>query len=106
MARVAANGDLSYTSGKTKYYLYGGKLAENVVQASARDVFGEGLLRLEDAGFPVLFSIHDAAITLIKNDGQAEERLAEMHRLQLVVPDWATGLPVATEGRLCDRFEK
>ena len=79
---------------------------ENVVQASARDVFGEGLLRLEDDGFTVLFSVHDQAITLISDDDQAEARLARMHELQVMIPEWATGLPVATEGRLCDRFEK
>jgi len=105
-ARVDAEGKLSYTTGKVKYHLYGGKLAENVTQASARDVFGDGLLRLEDNGFIVLFSVHDQAITLIRDDDQAEERLAEMHRLQTVIEPWYEGLPVATEGKLVKCYEK
>ena len=105
-ARVDADDSLSYTSGGVKYHLYGGKLAESVTQASARDVFADGLLRLEDAGFPVLFSVHDQAITLIRDDEHAEERLAEMHRLQTVIEPWYEGLPVATEGGLVKCYEK
>jgi len=109
-ARVDSQGkgNISYRPGGTRkrIKLYGGKIAENLTQASARDVFCDGLLRLEDAGFPVLFSVHDAAITLVRDDDQAGERLAEMHRLQTVIEPWYAGLPVATEGKLVGCYEK
>ncbi len=85
--------------------IWGGVITENVVQATARDYFAEGLLRLEDAGFPVLMSVHDQAVCLIPDDSNAKVRLAEMHRLQTINPTWAAGLPVAVEGELSDRYK-
>jgi DNA polymerase len=85
-------------------HVYGGLLTENVCQATARDIFGLGLLRMEDAGFNTLFSVHDQAVCLMRAGDT--EALAEMHRLQTIVPPWAEGLPVATEGNLADRYHK
>ena len=101
-AKVNAEGRCSYRWG----HLWGGTIVENIVQATARDVFTDGLLRLEDAGFNSVFHVHDQDITLLVDDGTAKARLAEMHRLQMVVPVWAEGLPVAVEGELCARYHK
>jgi hypothetical protein len=101
-ATVAADGQCRYHWG----HVYGGAITENVVQATARDVFALGLLRMEDAGFNLLFSVHDQAICLLRNDGTAEDQLAEMHRLQCVVPSWVGGLPVAVEGELTRAYHK
>lgn len=86
-------------------HVYGGLLTENVCQATARDVFAEGMLRLEDAGLRPLFSVHDQAICLFDKDG-AEDKLHRMHELQCVTSAWAEGLPVATEGGLSERYKK
>ncbi|MBE3041619.1 hypothetical protein IMZ48_03370 [Candidatus Bathyarchaeota archaeon] len=99
-ARVGSGGECAYRWG----HLWGGSMVENIVQATARDVFTDGLLRLEDAGFNLLFSVHDQAIALLPAGDTAG--LAEMHRLQCIVPAWATGLPVATEGDLTSRYHK
>lgn len=85
-------------------HVYGGSITENVVQATARDIFALGLLRMEDAGFNTLFSVHDQAVCLIPN--RNIHQLADMHRLQCILPPWAEGLPVATEGDLADRYHK
>src|SRR5215831_17389847 len=47
---------LGYTGQRESFW--GGKLMENVIQATARDVLAEGILRLEAAGIPVIFSAH------------------------------------------------
>ncbi|MEN6335710.1 MAG: DNA polymerase [Phycisphaerales bacterium] len=85
-------------------HVYGGSLTENVVQATARDIFALGLLRMEDAGMNTLFSVHDQAVNLVPR--QNIHQLAEMHALQCVLPPWAEGLPVATEGDLTKAYHK
>ncbi len=101
-AKVSSTGQCSYHWG----HLWGGSMVENIVQACARDVFTDGLLRLEDAGFNGVFSVHDQAIALLRNHAGADAALAHMHRLQTVVPIWAEGLPVAVEGELTSRYHK
>lgn len=99
-AAVSVEGQCRYHWG----HLWGGAIVENIVQSTARDVFALGMLRMEDAGMNVLFSVHDQAINLFRAGDEAG--LKEMHRLQCVLPSWAEGLPVATEGDLSERYHK
>lgn len=41
---------------------YGGKLVENIVQATARDCLGEALKRLTAAGYKIVMHVHDEVI--------------------------------------------
>lgn len=88
--------------------VYGGILVENIVQAVARDVFGEGLVALEDAGLNPVFSVHDQAVCLLPVDAEhtPEDMLDQMRDIQCRVPVWAKGLPVAVECELTDRFHR
>lgn len=79
----------------TKQQTYGGKLVENIVQATARDVLAEAMLRLEKAGYPIVFHIHDEAVAEVPDGSHSIE---EMNELMAVVPDWAEGLPLNAEG--------
>lgn len=81
---------------------YGGKLTENLVQAVARDLFAEHLLRLEDRGWTNLFSSHDEAIVEVDQSVTAKDVEREMS----YCPDWMPGLPVAAEAREVERYEK
>lgn len=74
-----------------------GLLAENLAQSLARDVFAECLIALEEAGFEILFHVHDEIVVLIPADS-APEQIAEAERLMSVSPDWIPDLPVASEG--------
>lgn len=101
-AGVTANGECRYHWGK----LYGGAITENVVQAAARDVFGEALLRLEDHLYNSLFSVHDADVMLIPLCPITEVLVKDVERLMTVRPVWAQDLPVAVESKVTPRFKK
>lgn len=91
-ARVAFYGQNSMTKKWQKNALYGGLQCENVVQAIARDVLVEGMFRLEEAGYPLILTVHDENICEVLEGFGSPEELA---RLMSIVPEWAAGLPVA-----------
>jgi DNA polymerase len=80
--------------GGRRYPLYGGLLTENAVQATARDVFGEQVLELQDtAGIDVLWTSHDEAITECDQNITKKEVADIMSKPPLWMPD----LPVSAE---------
>lgn len=79
---------------------YGGKLAENATQAVARDILGEGLVRLHEAGYSVVGHVHDEAIVEGTSDVQG------VKALMCAVPTWAKGLPLDGAGFVTDRYRK
>ncbi len=82
---------------------YGGKLAENITQAVARDCLAEAIERLETAGYPVVFHIHDEVVI---DAGAGKDDLKDVVRIMSQVPAWATGLPLNAEGWTNDFFKK
>ncbi len=83
---------------------YGGKLAENITQASARDVFAHGMPLLEAAGYPIVLGVHDENIT--ETPDSDDYTAAEVARLMATVPSWAPGLPLAAAGFETYRYRK
>jgi len=81
---------------------YGGKLCENLVQAVARDVMGESILRLEKSGFPVAMHVHDEAVCEVDKDVPA----GEIERLMSVCPEWLEGCPIGAEAVDAERYKK
>ncbi len=82
---------------------YGGLAAENVTQAVARDVMRDAMLRVENAGFPVVLTVHDEIMSeVIKERADFEQFLALMAQQ----PEWAPGLPIAVDGWCGHRFRK
>lgn len=82
---------------------YGGKLVENFVQGTARDVCALGALNAERAGYNVIGLVHDETITEVDEDFGSHEELA---MLLCQLPDWITDLPVEAEGGSMVRYGK
>jgi len=80
--------------GKRKKF-YGGKLTENIVQATARDVMAFHLLALEDAGLRVLFHVHDEAICEVDNHIQA----CDVKNIMSYCPTWLAGCPISADAK-------
>jgi DNA polymerase len=81
---------------------YGGKLTENIVQAIARDIMAEGMLRAEAAGYPIVLTVHDEVIAETTLDKSVEEFVD----LLTEVPEWAKGCPIDAEGWKGKRYRK
>lgn len=83
---------------------YGGKLIENIVQAIARDIMMEGMLAAENGGWPVIGTVHDELLTLVK---QGQARIKELEEVVCVKHiTWTRGMPLAAKGFVCVRYEK
>jgi DNA polymerase len=84
---------------------YGAKLVENLVQAIARDCLAAALTEIEEAGWPVVFHVHDEIICEVP-ESEAEKALAAMLEIMARPLRWAPGLPLAAEGFICDFYRK
>lgn len=84
---------------------YGGKLCENVVQATARDLMAEGMLNVHysDTPFELTLSVHDELVAEL-DEGAAESE--DFVRLMTDMPDWADGCPIDAEGWIGRRYRK
>ncbi|MHC5098547.1 DNA polymerase, partial [Peptoniphilus genitalis] len=72
---------------------YGGKFVENIVQAIARDILAEAMMRLEKKGFNIVMHIHDEVV--IESDSSSIE---EINEIMSIVPIWAPGLILDADG--------
>jgi DNA polymerase len=95
------DGDL-YTStvrGYEPVKIYGARLFQNMVQATARQIFADALMRIEDAGLPICLHVHDSVtVEVAENEGQAALDL--LIQLLTKEPDVMPGLPLAAEGEI------
>jgi len=79
----------------TRIESYGAKFCENIVQATARDVLAEAMLRLEKKGFDIVCHIHDEVVLEVPEGTSSVE---EVNEIMAVCPDWCEGLPLKAAG--------
>ena len=82
---------------------FGGKLTENIVQATARDLLAEAMLRLRGAGFEIVMHVHDEAVLEVPIGKSSVE---EVCALMAETPAWADGLPLRADGYECEFYKK
>lgn len=74
---------------------YGGKLTENIVQATARDIMAHAMVALERAGYPIVLHVHDELVAEVP-EGQGS--IEEFERIMSALPDWCKDWPVKAKG--------
>ena len=71
---------------------YGGKLVENIVQATARDCLAVAMTRVDAAGYTIVMHVHDEMIADVPIDDTAAPDIINDIMSQPI--DWAPGLPL------------
>lgn len=93
-----------YTKSWGKVKTYGGKIYENVCQASAREVMAYAMPEAEDAGYEIDLTVHDELLTetpdnpIFNPDG--------LSTILATGRSWTKGLPLAAAGFETYRYKK
>ena len=89
----------------TRVTTWGGKIFENIIQASMRDILREAKFAVTKAGYKIILDVYDeilAEVPLSENRC-LEEFLSIMANVN---PPWAEGLPLAVDGWQGERYRK
>ena len=82
---------------------YGGKIVENIVQATARDCLAVAMMRLERAGFNIVMHVHDEVIL---DCNGTQEDLNKANAIMGEPITWANGLILNADGYITDYYKK
>lgn len=75
--------------------IYGGKWAENLTQAVARDLQRHAIINLERRGYPVVLHVYDEDVCEVP---EGFGSVAELESIMMDTPDWARGWPIKAAG--------
>lgn len=74
---------------------YGGKLTENITQATARDIMTHAMINVARAGYQIVLHVHDELVTEVPEGFGSVE---ELERLMATLPPWCSDWPVKAAG--------
>jgi DNA polymerase len=83
---------------------YGGKLVENIVQATARDCLAEAMRRVTAMGYEIVMHIHDEMVVDVPLEDT--DVLARINKAMSDPIPWAPGLPLKGDGYECSFYKK
>ncbi len=89
----------------SKQETYGAKLVENGTQAIARDCLANSMLKLDKAGYPIVFHVHDEVI-IEYPDKEPEKTLDNICSIMGEPIDWAPGLLLRADGYSTSYYKK
>lgn len=74
---------------------WGGRLVENIVQATSRDILRHSTINLERAGYSVVMHVYDEIVSeIFEGCGSVED----FERIMKIMPPWAFGWPIKADG--------
>ena len=100
---ITYEGTIQSSGGWGRIESYGPKFVENIVQATARDCLAEAMFRLEAAGFPVVFHVHDEVICEVPIGVSSAKELGALMGQAI---EWAPGLPLKADAYECEYYRK
>ena len=89
----------------TRLKTWGGKLTENLIQATARDCLALTLQRIERAGYQTVMHVHDEVIVEVPRD-EPEKHLQRIEAIMAEPIGWAPGLILTADGFTSDYYRK
>ena len=101
---ITYQGVNQYSRKWSRLKTYGGKLAENITQAVARDVMAHAMPLIEDAGYQIVLTVHDEVIC--EAPDSPEFNPDHLASLLAANPPWAPDMPLAAAGFETDRYRK
>jgi DNA polymerase len=94
-----------YEEGRWTYVqTYGGKITENIVQATARDLLAQALLKVKSK-YGVVMHVHDETVSEL-DASKAEAQLKDICSIMSEPVSWAKGLPLAVDGYTTNFYKK
>lgn len=84
---------------------YGGKITENIVQAIARDLLAEALIKIDEEDIKIVMHIHDEVVVEVPTE-YAEGTLEVMNNIMAEEIEWAPELPLKGEGFITEYYQK
>ena len=100
---ITYEGTIQSSGGWGRIESYGPKFVENIVQATARDCVAEAMFRLEAAGFPIVFHVHDEVICEVPIGVSSAEELGALMGQPI---SWAPNLPLRADAYECEYYRK
>ena len=103
--KISYMGDNPYTRQWCRLHTYGGKLLENICQATGREILYAGMVKAEEEGFVNLISVHDELVT----ESPLVEKFLTADKLSEIMAEelsWTKGLPLAAAGFESFRYKK
>ena len=74
---------------------WGGRLVENIVQATARDIQRHAIVNLERCGYPVVLHVYDENVAEVDIGAGS---LEQFEAIMSTPPPWAAGWPIKASG--------
>lgn len=97
-----SNDKFTYTSRKGEIDIWGGVVVENVVQALARIIVGEQMLKIADR-YKVAMTVHDSVVAVVRKE-EIDEAIAYITECMSTPPAWGSGLPITCEAKYAERY--
>lgn len=83
---------------------YGGKLTENAVQATCRQIMMPAAMAVEKAGYPVILTVYDEIVAEVPIGFGSKEEFCQI--ITETRADWNADWPISVDGWEGDRYRK